>query len=40
MKICPVFAELFHANGKLDGWTNMTRLIVTFHSFVNDCCSQ
>ena len=30
MKICPVRAELFHA----DGQKNM-KLIVTFHSFAN-----
>jgi len=22
MKICPVVAELFHAHGKIDGWTD------------------
>jgi hypothetical protein len=30
-KIRPAGAELFHA----DGWTDMTKLIVTFHNFVN-----
>jgi hypothetical protein len=29
MKICPVGAELFHAD------KHMTKLIVTFHNFVN-----
>jgi hypothetical protein len=33
MKICPVGAKLFHA----DGWTgrHVTKLIVTFHDLVN-----
>ena len=31
MKMCPVGAELFHA----DGWTDMTKLIVAFRNFVN-----
>jgi len=30
---------MFHADGKLVGWTNMTKLGVVFHSFANDCCS-
>jgi hypothetical protein len=29
MKICPVRAELFPA----DGWTDTLKLIVTFHNF-------
>jgi len=31
MKIHPLGAELFH----VDGWTDMTKLIDTFHNFVN-----
>ena len=31
MKIPPVGAELFHADGRID----MTKLIVTFRNFVN-----
>jgi len=31
VKICPVETESFHT----DGWTDMTKLIVTVHSFVN-----
>jgi hypothetical protein len=30
MKILPVRAELFHADGQKDGLTDITRLIVTF----------
>jgi len=30
MKICPVGAEFFHA----DGQTDMTKLVVAFHNFV------
>jgi hypothetical protein len=33
MKIRQVGAELFHADGRTDGWTDMTKLIVAFHSF-------
>jgi hypothetical protein len=32
MKICPVRAELFHADGQKD----MTKLIVAFRSFANE----
>jgi len=35
MKIHPVGAELFHADRQADGWTDMTKLIVTFRNFVN-----
>jgi hypothetical protein len=35
MKIRPVGAELFHADGQRDGQTNMTKLIATFHNFAN-----
>ena len=31
MKICPVGAELFHADGQMD----MAKLIVAFHNFAN-----
>jgi len=30
IKICPVGAELFHADGRSDGQTDMTKLIVVF----------
>jgi hypothetical protein len=32
MKIRPVGAELFHANGRADGQTDVTKLIVAFRS--------
>ena len=35
MKIHPVGAKLFHAGGQADGQTNMTKLRVAFHDFVN-----
>ena len=35
MKIRPVSAELFHADGRIDGQTDMTKLIVVFHNFAN-----
>jgi len=35
MKISPVRADLFHANGRIDGQTDMTKLIVVFHNFAN-----
>ena len=35
MKICQVGTELFHADGCTDGQTDMTKLIVAFHNFVN-----
>jgi hypothetical protein len=35
MKIRPVGAELFHADGRTDGRTDMTKLIVAFRSFAN-----
>jgi hypothetical protein len=35
MKIRPVEAELFHADGQRDGQTDMTKLIVAFHNFAN-----
>jgi hypothetical protein len=31
MKICPVAAELFHA----DRWSDMTKLMVAFRNFAN-----
>jgi len=39
MKIHPVGAELLHANRQMDGLndghTDLTKLIATFHNFVN-----
>jgi hypothetical protein len=35
MKIRPVGAELFHADGRTDGQTDMTKLIVAFGKFAN-----
>jgi len=35
MKMCPVGTELFHAEGGRDGRTDMTKLIVCAHNFVN-----
>jgi hypothetical protein len=35
MKILPVETELFHADRRTDGWTDMTKLIVPFRNFVN-----
>jgi len=36
MGIRPLGAELFHA----DGWTDMTKLIVALHNFVNATKNQ
>ena len=33
MKIRPMGAELFHADGRTDGQTDMTKLIVAFRNF-------
>ena len=35
MKICPVGAELFHADGRMDGQTDVTKLIVAFRNFAS-----
>jgi hypothetical protein len=35
MKIRPVVAELFHADGQTDGPTDMTKVIVVFWNFAN-----
>ena len=35
MKIRPMGAELFHADGRTDGQTDMMKLIVVFRSFAN-----
>ena len=35
MKIHPVGAELFHVDGQIDRQTDMTKLIVSFHSFAD-----
>jgi hypothetical protein len=39
MKICPVGAQLFHADGRIDrgadSQTDVTKLIVAFRSFAN-----
>jgi hypothetical protein len=36
MKICPVAAELLHAEGWTDRRTDMMKLIVTFCNFANE----
>jgi len=33
MKMCPVGAELFHADGRTEVQTDVTKLIVAFRSF-------
>jgi len=35
MKIRLVGAELFHADGRTDGQTDMTKIIVAFRNFAN-----
>jgi len=35
VKIHPVGAKLFHADGRTDGQTDMMKLIVVFHNYVN-----
>jgi hypothetical protein len=35
MKIRPVWADLFHAEGRTDGQTDMTELRFAFRNFVN-----
>jgi len=35
MKIRPVGAELFHADGRKAGWTDVTKQIVAFSNFSN-----
>jgi len=35
MKIRPVAAELFHANGRTDGQTDVTKPVVAFCNFAN-----
>jgi len=35
MKIRPVGADLFHADGRTEGQTYMTKLIVPFRNFAN-----
>ena len=35
MKICPVGAKLFHADGQTDGQTDMTKLTVALNKFTN-----
>ena len=35
MKIHFVGAEFFRADGRMDWWTDMTKLIVAFYNFVN-----
>jgi hypothetical protein len=43
MKICPVEAGLFHADGKMGKWTDMTKLIVNFRNFAKapkNACSK
>ena len=33
MKICPLRTEFLHANGQIDGRTDMMNLIIVFHNF-------
>ena len=35
MKILPKGADLFHVDGRMDGQTDMTKLIVAFRNFAN-----
>jgi hypothetical protein len=35
MKILPLGSELCHADGRTDGQTDMTTLVVAFHKFAN-----
>jgi len=35
MKIGPLGADLFHADRRTDGWTDLTMLIVAFLNFAN-----
>jgi hypothetical protein len=35
MKIRPVGADMFHAGGRADRHTDMTKLTVAFHNFAN-----
>jgi len=35
MKLTPVEAELFHADGQTDAHTDMTKLILAFHNLAN-----
>jgi len=35
MKLSPVEAELYHADKRTDGRTDMTQVIVAFRNFVN-----
>jgi len=37
MKICPLGANLFHADRRTEGQTEMTMLIVAFRNFANAC---
>jgi hypothetical protein len=35
MKIRPLEAEFFHADGQTDGWTDMMQLILFFRNYVH-----
>jgi len=35
MKIHPMGVELFHVDGRMDRHTDITKLIVAFHIFMN-----
>jgi hypothetical protein len=35
LKICPVEADLYHAEGQMDGQTDMTKLLVALCNFAN-----
>jgi len=37
MKICPVRAELLHVYRRTDSQPDMTKQLVTSHSYVNTC---
>jgi hypothetical protein len=40
MKVRPVGSELFHADGRTDTRTNMTKLIVVFRDFAKEPKNQ
>jgi hypothetical protein len=34
-RYCPMGVELFHVNGRTDGWIQMTKLVVVFGNSAN-----